>query len=97
MNIVVTKGNKSLEISFRQKLWLGARYIFDPTNDLYVVSAFGKGLEPDQPSWALACPSKDGHPLDRVYNGEEINLFRPDRLGRIDPDSKIRVKLEKSK
>lgn len=95
MNIVVTKGNKSLEISFRQKLDLAEGSSHDATRKVYEVTAFEKGLGVKH--WLLACPSKDGNPLERLRNGEEINLFRPDRLGRIDPDSKIRVKLEKSK
>ena len=91
MIIVVTKGNKNLEISFRQKLDLAAGYSLDSTRKLYEVTAFGKGLTSKH--WALACPSKDGNPLERLSNGEEINLFRLDRQGRINPDDKIRVKL----
>jgi len=91
MNIVVTKGNKNLEISFRQKLDLAPGCRHDEASKLYEVTAFGKGLTSKH--WALACPSKDGNPLERLSNGEEINLFRLDRKGRINSDEKIRVKL----
>lgn len=94
MNIVVTKGSKSLEISFRQKLDLAPACRRDEANKLYeaqVTATASLGRPPLH--WILACPAKDGHPGDRLYKGEEVNLFRLDRQGRINPDDKIRVKL----
>lgn len=95
MKIVVCKGNKALEIKFRQRLFLEERCLLSLDGSLYQVTVFQNGLEAKH--WQLVCPAKDGEPMQRLQNGEELNLVRPDRQGRL-PNvdaEKIRVKMEK--
>ncbi len=95
MKIIVSKGNKALEIKFRQRLFIEDRCLLSLDGNLFQVSVFQNGLEAKH--WQLVCPAKDGNPIERLQNGEELNLFRLDRQGRL-PNvdaEKIRIKMEK--